>query len=282
MMPSHVRSAAPGRRLVGLLAVVVSVALVVVDSGYAPAAQLSGPAVGEDADGRSNERQGGGQGVAAESAPPPAAGVPGTDPDAVNAAVEPGGIHVVQPGETFGGIAERYGVSTRAVARANRHQRADALRPGVRIVVPDPQAPRPLTPEQAMAAGLEVERLLTETAQRYGWNPATVKAVAWYESRWNHQLISDQGAIGVMQVQPATGELMGRRVGRPLDLHDLADNIEAGVAYLDHLHGVYRGDLRSIVAAYHQGPQAVSDRGIYATSNRYADEVIRLRDRFRR
>jgi N-acetylmuramoyl-L-alanine amidase len=279
MLPTVHSPVPASRRLVGLLAVVVSVALVVVDTGNAPAqTAAAGPeetsgavAVGAPAS-RADGVGGGGPG--ADGSVP--------DPEDGTTALAPGGTHVVQPGETLGAIAERYGVPSRAMERANRHRRAEALRPGDRLVVPDPDAPRPYTPQEAMAADLEVERMLAETAERYGWNPATVKAVAWYESRWNQHLVSSEGAIGVMQVQPDTGDLMAGQVGRPLDLHDLHDNIEAGVAYLDHLHGVYRGDLRALIAAYHQGPQAVSDRGIYRGSHVYADEVLRLREVFRR
>jgi LysM repeat protein len=284
MESPHPSTAPAGRRLVGLLAVALSAALIVVDGGYAPAAQslmgAQGPSV-EEANLPAAPAE---QEPSPDAATQPAGAQQQASGPNVRAAGADlaGGTHVVSPGETLGVIAERYGVSSQTLARANRNRRADVLRPGDRLVVPDPDAPRPYTPEQAMAADLEVEGVLEEVAVRYGWNPATVKAVAWYESRWNQHLVSSQGAIGVMQVQPDTGELMAPRVGRPLDLHDLHDNIEAGVAYLDHLYGVYSGDLRALIAAYHQGPQAVSDRGIYGVSDVYADEVLRLREVFRR
>jgi soluble lytic murein transglycosylase-like protein len=82
-------------------------------------------------------------------------------------------------------------------------------------------------------------------------------------------------------VQPATGELMAERIGRPLDLHDLRDNIEAGIAYLDFLHGRYGSDTRALLAAYHQGPQSLRDHGIYRVSDRYADQILELREVFR-
>jgi hypothetical protein len=268
-LPSHLSLA--GRRLVGALAVLATVALVAMDSDRGAAI-----AVGDR--------------VAVEvpaSDPASAEVVAGGDPGSRLAdGAEDGAdlgelrVHVVEPGDTAGDIAERHGVRTSAFTRANRHVRPEALHPGMRLVVPDPDALRPRTPEQAMAAELELEALFDEVAGATGWNPALVKAVAWVESRWDHHVVSDRGAIGVMQVQPATGELMAERVGRPLDLHDLRDNVEAGVAYLDFLHERYGDDTRALLAAYHQGPQAVRDRGILRVSDRYADQILALRDTF--
>lgn len=265
-----------GRRLLGGLAAVVGVALLVVDAGYAPAAQKPTGRVAlpprppveiitelSEAEGRDAAAGEAGDVAPLDHGPHAPAQVPAT--------------HVVQPGETAGEIAEQYGVPASALVRANAHTRPETLQPGDLLVVPEPQGLQPLTPAEAAAADLEVEQVLDETARRYGWNPATVKAIAWYESRWNQRLVSDQEAIGVMQVQPGTGELMARVVGRPLDLHDLRDNVEAGVAYLDQLHDRYGGDLRVVIAAYHQGPEALRSRGIYRVSDVYTDEVLRLR-----
>jgi soluble lytic murein transglycosylase-like protein len=309
----------PARRVVGVLALAVALALLAVESGAvagsaggrgeataagvagtAPAGPRSGAATGEAETG---EAATGGAAAGESTAGEPAAGgAPAGDADpraaedagaggpadpaaptpaAARTPTPPVRAHVVAPGDTVGTIAERHGVGSRELARANRHVGADALQPGMRLAVPDPAAPRYATPEEAMAAGADLERLLDEVARAYGWNPATVKAVAWVESRWDQHVISHRGAIGVMQVLPATGELMAEEVGRPLDLHDLRDNVEAGVAYLDHLHGRYGSDTRALLAAYHQGPGALRDHGIYRVSDRYADRILALREVFR-
>lgn len=189
--------------------------------------------------------------------------------------------HEVAPGETPSQIAERHGVSTASLLRANAAVRADRLRPGDRLVVPDPDAPRPPTPQEAMTADLEIEAVLEEAAAAFGWNPATVKAVAWVESRWNHRLVSHRGAIGVMQVQPATGAVVERRLGRQLDLHDPVDNAYAGVAYLDLLYQQRAGDVRAVLAAYNQGPAALRRHGVYPDAGRYVEDVLRMREVFR-
>jgi LysM repeat protein len=310
-MPSRRRLLTPdARHLLGALAGLLSVVLVVVDAGYAPASQAgqsagagSPPAPADVAEAEHGEAQarpdlqelreasGAEQPQPADSAdgaepPQPAHGhdvaerVERVGVEQAETRAEVPATHVVQPGETAGGIADHYGVATKALVRANRHARPDVLRPGDLLVVPDPHADQPRTPQEALTADLEVEQVLEETARRYGWNPATVKAIAWYESRWNQRVVSDKEAIGVMQVQPTTGELMERLLDRPLDLYDLRDNVEAGVAYLDRLHRHHGGNLRAIIAAYHQGPEALRTRGIYRVSDAYTDEVLRLRTVF--
>jgi soluble lytic murein transglycosylase-like protein len=192
------------------------------------------------------------------------------------------GIHVLEPGDTVSDLAQSYGVSARELARANAVREPRALRPGHVLLVPDPRAPRPLTPEAALAADLPVERALERAAREFGWRPETVKAVAWAESRWNQQLVSHAGAIGVMQVQPATMEFVANHLGRQLDVYDLEDNATAGVAFLDHLYGRYRGDVRSVLAAYHQGAEALRREGVFPASERYIAQVMALRARFAR
>jgi LysM repeat protein len=269
-----------GRRLVGTLGIVVAVALVAVETspadgasglrgmGVAPPSSLYGPVGGEDPHAADDAEDG--------------TAVPGVDPEQPAVEPVPPGaqrrVHVVAPGDTVGAVAEQHGIGPRALARANGHVSPDALRPGDELVLPHPAAPRHRLPEQAAEVDPELDRLLTETARAYGWNPSLVKAVAWVESRWDQHVVSTEQAIGVMQVQPDTADVVARRLGRPIDLHDRRDNVEAGVAYLDLLHERYGSDTRALLAAYHQGPRAVRERGIYPISHRYADRILHLRD----
>lgn len=190
--------------------------------------------------------------------------------------------HRVQPSETLSAIAQRYGLDTAQLRRSNAIADPRALMPGQVLVLPDPDAPRPLTPAAATGAGLPVESVLDEVAREFGWRPATVKAVAWVESRWDQQVVSPRGAIGVMQVRPATGARVGAHLGRDLDLYDLRDNVTAGVAYLDLLLDRYDGDVYATLAAYHQGPTSLRDTGVLGVSERYVTQVLALRERFAR
>lgn len=200
--------------------------------------------------------------------------LPGSGPDAAVGRR----VHVVRPGEHLTGIAARYGVSAGALAEANDLRDPDRLLAGRRLEVPvTGTAPLPVRAPRA-----DIGTLLEDTARRYGWSPSFVKALAWQESGWNPRVRSRVGAVGVMQVLPDTGRFVSRSlVGRSLDLHDPADNIEAGVAFLDYLHGLTGGDPHAILAGYYQGLASVRRNGVYDDTRRYVANVLALRSRFR-
>jgi N-acetylmuramoyl-L-alanine amidase len=190
--------------------------------------------------------------------------------------------HVVKPGDTVAALAEEFGVSSAELARANAVRDPRALQPGRTLMIPDPDAPRPLTPAQATAADLPAAAALEAAAARFGWRPDLIKAIAWAESRWNHRLVSPAGAVGVMQVRPATAAFMATALGEELDVYDLEQNAIAGVAYLDHLHGRLGGDVRRILAAYHQGEDSLARNGVLPSSERYIAQVLAVRSQFAR
>lgn len=188
--------------------------------------------------------------------------------------------HTVRPGDTLGSVAQRYGVTPAALADANAVDRSALLHPGDTLVVPRPDVLPLTTPEKAAAAGQAVDVLFAEAAARFGLDLPLVRAVAWRESRWTQRVVSHRGAIGIMQVQPATGEAMARHVGRPLDLHDVRDNVVAGTAYLAYRLDRRGGDLRAALADYHQGSGSVQRGGRIRVTDEYVAEVLALRERF--
>jgi LysM repeat protein len=196
--------------------------------------------------------------------------------------VLPGGSreHVVAPGETLSGIAARYGLATRDLAAVNGIASVNYVRAGQRLRLSSAAATASRAPARA-ASRASVGALLEQTARRYGWRPATIKALAWQESGWNPAAVSSAGAVGVMQVLPSTGRFVSANlVGRPLDLTDPADNIEAGVAFLDYLYGRTGGDIRRTLGGYYQGLRSMRERGVYPDTERYIDNVLVLRQRF--
>lgn len=204
--------------------------------------------------------------------------------------------YTIRPGETLSHIALRTGVSTRELVSANGLGDPDRIYAGDALEVPAasggtgadsragadsgtaaPRAPR------AAASRAEVGALIERTARRYGWNPATVKALAWQESGWRQDVVSPDGAVGIMQVLPSTGRWLSEYVvGRELDLSDAEDNVEAGVAFLDHLYGVTGGDVRRTIGGYYQGLASLDGRGAYDDTRVYVDNVLILRERFSR
>jgi soluble lytic murein transglycosylase-like protein len=98
---------------------------------------------------------------------------------------------------------------------------------------------------------------LNDAATRFNVSPTLVQAVAWQESRFRSDVISPKGAIGIMQLMPATARQLG------VNPHDPRQNIYGGVAYLSMLLTRFNGDTRLALAAYNAGPQAVAQyRGI--------------------
>jgi soluble lytic murein transglycosylase-like protein len=81
---------------------------------------------------------------------------------------------------------------------------------------------------------------------------ALVKAVITQESSWNPRAVSPAGALGLMQLLPATAAKVG--VSRR-ELFDPAKNILAGVRLLAVLLRHYRGDVISALTAYNARPR---------------------------
>jgi murein DD-endopeptidase MepM/ murein hydrolase activator NlpD len=217
--------------------------------------------------------------------------------------------HVVRPGETATGLATRYHAWTRELIRLNHLGRDARIRVGqhLRIPVvlsalprhrrptatptpaPTPAPPAPARPTTVSHHGWhhwrmsreQVQRAIAREAARRGVPVRLAQAVAWQESGWHQPVRSPAGALGVMQVLPATGLWMSLYAGRPLDLRDTYDNITAGVTLLRVLLDETRSTRRA-VAAYYQGLGAVRRHGIYPSTRPYVASVLAIRERLGR
>ena len=115
-----------------------------------------------------------------------------------------------------------------------------------------PEGVRSLGPEPAAPAGASTTaQAVAASARRHGLDPALLTAVARRESGFRQAAVSARGAIGVMQLMPATARDLG------VDPRELASNVEGGAAYLAALLRRYRGDTATALAAYNAGPGAV-------------------------
>jgi len=138
---------------------------------------------------------------------------------------------------------------------------------------------------------LEYESIVRGHAANYHLNPALLAAVIEQESKFRADAKSSAGAIGLMQLQPATARGIALRTGGSKfvlsDLYDPELNVRYGAWYLHHLLQKY-GDERLALAAYNAGQRNVdgwraAGEGIqFAETRAYVDKVERLKDIYRR
>jgi soluble lytic murein transglycosylase-like protein len=102
--------------------------------------------------------------------------------------------------------------------------------------------------------------MLYSAGLKHGVNPYLVMGLAWHESGWNPSVISSAGAVGIMQVMPATAAADGPALlHREVDLFDPADNIDMGTAIIKNNLDRYHNDLAKALVAYYAGGAAVTD-----------------------
>lgn len=114
-------------------------------------------------------------------------------------------------------------------------------------------------------------------ADAYGIERELVHAVIEVESRGNPHAVSNAGAVGVMQLMPATAATFG-----VLNRFDAEQNVRGGVAYLAWLRDRCGGDRRLMLASYYAGHAAVLRRGLAYSSQEVRAYVERVAFLYRR
>ena len=99
------------------------------------------------------------------------------------------------------------------------------------------------------------ERCVQHYAAHYRVPPELIAALIDVESRWNPHALSNKGAMGLMQLMPATA----RRYGA-MQPFDVEQNIAAGTRYVTTLMWEFRGDLRLVAAAYYAGDRWIGQK----------------------
>lgn len=208
-------------------------------------------------------------------------------------APHPLGAYVVRPGDTLTGLAAQSGVSVAQMAYVNGLRPTAHLLIGTVIKLPSgapaparASAPAPLTrvvpnanplPTPGRLSADRVRRLAAE----HGAPASLATAIAWQESGFNNAMVSSANARGIMQVMPGTWNWVQRNLASgPLDPRSPDDNVRAGSLYLARLMRETGGDARLAAAGYYQGLSSVRQRGMFADTRRYVDNVLALRARF--
>ena len=113
-----------------------------------------------------------------------------------------------------------------------------------------------LTTDTSTAKSAPYEAAITEHARRQQVAADLVRAVIQVESAFNPVAVSSKGAMGLMQLMPATARELGVR--NPFDPDQ---NIRGGVAYLRRLLDRYDGNVELALAAYNAGMGNVEKYG---------------------
>lgn len=108
---------------------------------------------------------------------------------------------------------------------------------------------------------LEYREIIDRCADEYRLNRLFVYSVICTESRYNKDVKSSAGAVGLMQIMPSTGEWIAKKKGyegfTEEALLDPETNISFGCWYLRYLSDKYDGREILIMAAYNAGPKNV-------------------------
>lgn len=119
----------------------------------------------------------------------------------------------------------------------------------------------------------DYNQIIYDMSSKYDVEPSLIRAIITVESNWNYNAVSNKGAIGLMQLMPATAKDMD--VSNP---YNPEENIEGGTRYLRFLLDKFN-DLPMALAAYNAGPKTVEDyRGIpsITETKQYVKKVLSI------
>ena len=120
----------------------------------------------------------------------------------------------------------------------------------------------------------DIDAAIDEAAARHNVDPNLVRSVVKVESNFNPNAVSRKGAMGLMQLMPATARSLN--VSNPFDPQQ---NVDAGVRHLKKLLESYGGNVRLSLAAYNAGAGAVArSAGVphFAETQNYVRRITNL------
>ncbi len=117
----------------------------------------------------------------------------------------------------------------------------------------------------------DVQGHIDTVAKQNQVDPNLVRAIIEVESAWNPRAVSYKGALGLMQLMPATAAQYGVR-----DVFNPKENISGGVRHLRYLLDQFKGDVRLALAAYNAGENAVTRSGGVPRYRETQDYILKL------
>jgi soluble lytic murein transglycosylase-like protein len=155
------------------------------------------------------------------------------------------------------------------------HLRVEAAVEPAPAIVGDDQRVRPDHPYSRPL----VHKILVEAAARHQVDARLVLALSYWESGWDQSRVSDTGAVGLMQVEPASAAEAGPALlGREVNLDDPYDNADVGVAILRQDLQAFNSPEKAL-AAYYQGPTSLRAHGMYSDTQQYVEGILDLAKR---
>jgi soluble lytic murein transglycosylase-like protein len=124
--------------------------------------------------------------------------------------------------------------------------------PGTTYAVPGTTLIRTTSKPSSATTGNAYDDLIRQHADRHGVSADLVRAVIQAESGFNRWAVSPKGAMGLMQLMPATARELGVR-----DPFHPGENIRGGVTYLAQLLNRFNQDVTLALAAYNAGAERV-------------------------
>ena len=118
----------------------------------------------------------------------------------------------------------------------------------------------------------QIQQMVGQISEKYKIDDKLVMALIQQESNFNSTAVSKAGAVGLMQLMPATAKTLG--VSNPFSAEQ---NIEGGVKHLKNMLAKYNGNLILALAAYNAGAGSVDKYGgvpPYKETQNYVRKIL--------
>ncbi len=198
--------------------------------------------------------------------------------------------YVVESGDSLSVIARDHGVATDRLAALNGISDLHLIRVGQKLQIPSGATIAPVDPAagynslpsrlRANPGRLKLIPVFEQWASHYDVAPDLLMAVAYRESGWQADVVSNKGAVGIGQLMPATSQWVANDLIKvDLDPTVPSDNIRMSARLMQWLIG-FMGSESSALAAYYQGQGSVAARGLFDDTQAYIDNVAQIRSLF--